>query len=114
MEIKVGTKLLDLEGGDLKHPETQQPWTVGLVLTTVALGAPAPGTSYNEMEQTARYIIAIDVRDALRLVRDGMEDSAVDIPNDMLTKLKLDIMRTFGPIIAGQMVPLLNMRPRSN
>ena len=114
MEIKVGTPLLDLEGNALKHPETQQPWTVGLVLTTVALSAPAPGQAYNEMEQTARYLAAMDIRDAQRLVIDGMPDSTVEISNEMLGKLKADIMRMFGPIIAGQMAALLSTRRRPN
>lgn len=107
MEIKVSTPLLDLEGQSLLHPETRQPWTVGFILITVALGAPPQGSTYTETESVARYLMAMDIRDALKK-GDG---ATVDVPPEMLIKLKADVVRSFGPIIAGQMSPLLNGSP---
>jgi len=107
MEIKVGAHLLDLEGDPLLHPETKQPWTVGMVLITVSLGTPPQGQTYTESESVSRYMTAMDIRDALK----KGNGQVVDIPPDMLVKLKADVVRSFGPIVAGQMTPLLNGSP---
>lgn len=107
MEINVSQPLLDLEGDPLRHPDTKEPWTVGMVLITVSLGTPPQGTTYTETESTARYMTALDIRDAIK----KGNGSTVDIPIEMASKLKADIVRSFGPIVAGQMSPLLNGSP---
>jgi hypothetical protein len=101
MEIKVSKVLKDFDGNPLLHPESKEPWTVGLVLFTMALGAPPPGTSYTEAEQKDRFKTARDIHAALA------EKRLVEISLEMLVTLKADIIRSFGPIVVGQIMPLI-------
>ena len=105
MEINAHTLLLDLNRRPLTHPESGEPWSVGLVLSTVALGAPPKDVVYTEAEHKVRYKIAVDIRDAME---QDPETAMINLTPEMIVMLKADIMRSFGPIVGGQIAPILN------
>jgi len=108
MEIRVGTVLVDFDGHALRHPDTGQLWTVGSVLYTVALGSPPPGTTYTKDESVGRYMVGKTIYDALKHIEGtGDVNWTVDLAPEIVDKLKADIVRSFGPIVVGQIDPLL-------
>lgn len=102
MKINVLTEIKDLRGEALKDGDTAI--TMGSVLVGAYLAAPAnPAMQpYSPDEQVKRYQGALAVENAKG------SDGEVEIVAEIATKLKSDISRLYGPIVAGQALPLLD------
>lgn len=107
MRIDVAPVLMDFDGNPIMQNDGVTKWTVGLVLITAALGGPAPGTTFGEDEQVGRFMLAIDIRDGLRSIVDGMLEAPVEIPDSMVANIRASVSRGFGPILAGPVIRLL-------
>lgn len=116
MRINVTQVLNDLEGQPLisnpqETPDKHKPWTVGTIMINCALGAPAQNQSYTPEQQIERYQLALEVQNLLSARRDGLEDDQfINVTAEMAARLKLDVARSFAPIVGGQVLPLFDGR----
>lgn len=101
MRINIERVLNNLDGSPLKSSDNTN-LTVGDILSTCALSAPAQGGNYTPDQQVQRYNLAIDIK----LAREG--DGFLEITSDQATMFKADVARMFAPIAAGQVLPLLD------
>lgn len=114
MNINIARTLSNLDGTPLlvdsnAPADAQQIWTVGAVFITCLLSAPIPNQPYPPADNVARYQLALEIQNMLSLIRDGIEgDEEVAVTAEIAVKLKLDIARLFGPLVAGQVIPLLD------
>lgn len=114
MNINIARTLINLDGTPLlvdpaAREENRQIWTVGSVFITCLLSAPPAGQTYAPADSVSRYQLALDIQNMLSLIRDGIEgDEEVAVTVEMAVKLKADIARMFGPLVGGQVIPLLD------
>lgn len=113
MRIDVTIELKDFTGSLLR--EGDKVWTVGEVLKAASMCAPINSNQapYSSDEQIKRYQFAFSIHNAEDRARGGRLDEesiTVEVTAEMAAKLKIDIARLFGPIIAGQVLPLLDGR----
>lgn len=116
MQIDVSTVLKGIDGEPLPL-EQQNPalppdpdakkMTLGDILAFVLLAPPAHGKTYSQHQQVARYDLAITIHKARTLAEFG---AVVEIDATMAADLKSDIARMYAPIIAGQVLPILDGR----
>ncbi len=99
MKINIKLVLCDLDNVALKD-ETGKPLTLGHVLNVCALSAPSIGQTYTQDIQVKRYQLAISLS----------KEDEVDIDAATAAILKEDVARLYGPIVAGQVLPMLDGR----
>lgn len=107
MKIDVSKKILGLSGEDIPSSADKPdapPLTLAIVFTNALLAAPPQqGIPYAPEQTVARYGLALTIRDALK-----DDEPEIDITADMAVLLKADVNRCYGPIVAGQVLPLLD------
>ncbi len=91
--------LVDLKGQPIMSGDV--PMTVAVVLVNCALSPTPNGQPRAATDVASRYDLAIRLNNLA-------EDEQIDIPTDMLAKLKEDMLRVYATIIAGQMLPILD------
>ena len=74
--------------------------TVAKVLERAALQPPAQGQSFTDKQNADRYAAAV----YLHKVEDYVP---FELELDLVTQLKAVVMRSYAPLVAGQMVPIL-------
>lgn len=111
MQINVATPLYDYDGvqitekGNAANPEaTPTPYTVAVVLVIAATCAPPAGKIYERQEQIDRYQLGGRIRAAAA----HPSNTNLDLTASESVMLQNDICRLFGPILAGQVLPLLD------
>lgn len=111
MQVNVATPLYDYDGvqitekGNAANPDaTVTPYTVAVVLVVAATCAPPAGKIYTKQEQIDRYQLGGRVRAAAA----HPSNNYIDLTASESVMLQDDITRLFGPILAGQVLPLLD------
>ena len=105
MKLLVNTVLTDIAGEPLKlgTPEKPENMTLSHVLVQIALQAPPPGGKpYTPEEQIQRYHLALDAHKARETA-----PYEIQIAAKVVEQLREDISRSYGPIVAGQVLLLL-------
>lgn len=106
MKLKVNTVLRDIAGEALKvgTPEKSEDMTLAHILIQIALQAPPPGSKgYTPEEQVQRYHLALDSHKAKEV-----EPHEIEVNVKVAAQLREDIARSYGPIVAGQVLPMLD------
>lgn len=110
MKIDVAKTLNDIDGVAIPRmdvnniPIAGTAMTVGDVLINAALCAPYPPGSERPAQQSCdRYALALNVRK-------GKDFPVYDVEIDaaMAASLKTDINRLYGPLVSGQILPMLD------
>jgi hypothetical protein len=85
-----------------------RPVTIGMVFQNACMAHPTPGSSYPADENIMRYSVAIEIERALKDHKPG--DDIVEIEFDAKTAalLQREIARSYPPLVAGQVIPLLD------
>lgn len=114
MKLNVLTVLNDITGKPIMAPATPgqeaEPMVLADVLVNAVMAPPAPGQSYTSAQQIERYDLGIAVHKA-RTSETGIEDdNEVEVSSDMASALKNDIGRLYAPVVAGQVLPMLDGR----
>lgn len=113
MRLNVNLELKNLDGTTLKEGDNKI-WTVGEVLKMASLCSPANSQNpYSSDEQVMRFQFAFAVYTAETAFKNGfLEENniTVDVTAELAAKLKTDIARLFGPLVGGQIIPLLDGR----
>jgi hypothetical protein len=104
MKLNVKKILIDLNGDALGG---DSPMSLADVLTTALLSAPHPQGSVYPADQTVkRYDLALAINTARKAIM--FDQAEVEITADIAALLKADINRLYGPIVAGQVLPMLD------
>lgn len=110
MKLNVLTVLNDITGKPIMAPATPgqeaEPMVLADVLVNAVMAPPAPGHSYTSAQQIERYDLGIAVHKA-RIAERG-DSIEVEISSQMATSLKDDIGRLYAPVVAGQVLPMLD------
>lgn len=106
MQIDVNATINDFDGNPFPlnpNEPDKAPMRLADVLTT-ALMAPAhpPGSSYPAAQAIKRYDMALAVH------RSRVSGITIDIDAEMAALLKNDIARLYGPMVVGQVLPILD------
>ena len=112
MKINIRTMIKDLKGENISNggtgpapPAGWPPLTYGDVFQQVLLSASYPqGSSYTPEQSVARYVLAIAVEKA----KSPDQDGEIEVSAEMAAILKVDVARSYGPIVAGQILPALD------
>lgn len=115
----VNKPLLSLEGKPLKqgqtaeeqkHPDAKDLTAFFILLNTALL--PATTRQYMAPEQAARYELSLKLYRAMDAQEKGesFDVQPVDIESKLVAALQEDIVRIYGPLVAGQMIAYLEQQ----
>lgn len=100
--------ITDQQGRPVLDAETKAPINMVLadVLINAVMSPPAPGKSYTPSQQIERYDLGIATHKARASC--SAETADIEVSSAMAAALKDDICRMYAPVVAGQVLPMLD------
>jgi hypothetical protein len=111
MRVRINHHFTNLDDEPLMQGDIR--WTMGEALKAALLAEPPPGRMYSAAEHVLRLSLARQIRTMEHDNRAGFDEPMfIEIPDFLIEPLKLNVMISFGPLIAGQVLPALDIQAR--